>query len=110
MRPQAEAIVAKRTPRTELPWDEEDHKLSWLAVAETLEHNLRTDLASLWLELRAAEIILRDVAAEFDGEDPLSVPLRRLSTIRRRSCLACTRSSERSTKRRRRSLTQRKSS
>src|SRR5262245_46076559 len=48
-----------------------------MKVAETLEHNLRTDLASPWLELRAAEIILQDVTAEFDGEDPLSVTLRR---------------------------------
>ena len=70
-RRQAEQAVAKSYPLAELPWDPEGHEHSWLNVAEGMESGIRLELVSLWEELRAIDIVLEEVAREFDGEDPL---------------------------------------
>ena len=58
-------------PLAELSWDSEEQEHSWLNVAEGMEEGIRLWLVSLWQELRAIDIVLQEVADEFDGEDPL---------------------------------------
>jgi len=70
-RRQAEQAVAKSYPIAELPWNPEEHEHSWLNVTERVESRIRLELVSLWEELRAIDIVVAEVAEEFDGEDPL---------------------------------------
>ncbi len=70
-RRKAEKAVANSYPLAELPWDAEEHEHSWLNVTDRMERGIRLQLVSLWEELRAIDIVVDEVAAEFDGEDPL---------------------------------------
>jgi len=54
-----------RKPRE--PWDE---------VVAALTQSLREGVPHCWQELRAAEMVLQEVAEEFDGEDLLLPPVR----------------------------------
>ena len=67
----AEKAVADVFPVVELPWDLEEHPLSWLNVSDNMEKNLRDGVAHLWDDLNAIEAVLADVAKEFAGEDPM---------------------------------------
>jgi hypothetical protein len=58
-------------PVVELPWDSSAHPDSWLAVTEDMFQRLRVWLVSLWQELSAIDVIVDEVAQEFEGEDPL---------------------------------------
>jgi hypothetical protein len=58
-------------PAVELPWDEKGHPYSWITVADEMFNGLRERLVSLWQELRSIDLVLDEVAEEFDGEDPL---------------------------------------
>ncbi len=70
-RRKAEKAVANSYPLAELPWDADEHEHSWLNVSDRMEAGIRLWLVSLWEELRSIDIVLEEVAKEFDGEDPL---------------------------------------
>jgi len=43
----------------------------WRMIPDRMEAGIRLWLVSLWEELRSIDIVLEEVAKEFDGEDPL---------------------------------------
>jgi hypothetical protein len=67
----AENLMEGSFPVVELPWDTEEHEHSWLNVVDRMHAGHRLWLASLWQELRSIDVVLDDLAQEFDGEDPL---------------------------------------
>lgn len=75
-RGQAEKIVADSYPAVELPWQPDDVDHSWLNVAERAMEAVRGDLAGLWQELKSIDLVLDEVASEFDGEDPMRPVMR----------------------------------
>jgi hypothetical protein len=68
-RGKAEAAANKR-PLLTLPWMAEVDDQSWIQVAEDMHAGLRAWLVSLWQELRSVDLLLDEVAREFEGEDP----------------------------------------
>jgi hypothetical protein len=74
-RAEASACV-DRWPLAVLPWDTGDDEGSWLNLAERMEEGIRLWLVSLWEELRSIDIVVDEVAKEFDGEDPLRPVMR----------------------------------
>lgn len=71
-------------PVVEFPWDDEEHEHSWLTVVENMHQGMRGWQVSLWQELRSIDIVVNEVAEEFDGEDPLLPTMRRLVEKTRR--------------------------
>ena len=80
----AQQLVAGSYPVVELPWDAEEHEYSWLTILENMQEGLRVWLVSLWQELRSIDVVVNEVAEEFDGEDPLVPTMRRLVENTRR--------------------------
>jgi hypothetical protein len=70
-RKQAEKGRGDHWPLVELPWVKEDEPPGWLNVCDQAEEAFRSSVVSLWQQLREVEILLDEVALEFDGEDPL---------------------------------------
>jgi hypothetical protein len=68
--------VAAREPLVELPWVEDGNERSWSAVVERSGESARCEVVGLWRQLAALDVVLAEVAAEFDGEDPLRPALR----------------------------------
>jgi hypothetical protein len=75
-RKKAEKLARDVLPLLELPWDPEEHELSWLNIADQIEETLRNDVVGLWQQVRAIDVVVGEVAAEFDGWDPLRPILR----------------------------------
>lgn len=65
-------VMRETNPKTKLPRSFGDE------IAEALEKGLRAAWDQRWQELRAAEIVLDEVAGEFDGEDPLEPDSRQM--------------------------------
>ena len=68
-RKEAEAVLD--WPAIELPWVPELAADSWVELTESIEGSIRRQMVSLWEEVRSIEIVVDEVAQEFDGEDPL---------------------------------------
>ena len=75
-RGEVEEAAEKSFPALELPWTPDSSDYSWLNVAERMDAGIRLWLVSLWEELRSIDIVLDEVAREFDGEDPLRPVMR----------------------------------
>jgi len=65
-------MLRETNPKVKLPRSYGDE------IAEALETGLRAAWEQRWQELRAAEIVLDEVAKEFDGEDPLEPDARKM--------------------------------
>ena len=65
-------VIREEVPNASLPRSYGDE------LAEALEKGLRTAWVQRWEELLAVEIVLDEVAQEFDGEDPLEPDARRM--------------------------------
>jgi hypothetical protein len=76
----AKAEVAARDSylEAELPWERETRPRSWLDVSDAMEANVRAMLGIHWQDVRSIEIVLDEVALEFDGEDPLRPRMREI--------------------------------
>lgn len=74
----AAAVTRQASLEAELPWEPEASEHSWLSLAERMEAGIRLMLVSLWQELRAIDLVLDEVAGEFEGEDSLRPVMRGL--------------------------------
>jgi hypothetical protein len=74
----AEAAARNSYLEAELPWEREARSRSWLDVSDAMEANVRAMLGIHWQDVRAIEIVLDEVAREFDGEDPLRTRMREI--------------------------------
>ncbi len=84
-RKEAEQLAAGGLLGIELPWRGEKLENSWFDLADSMEAHLREDVVGLWQEIRAIEILLDEVSAEFNGEDVLRPFMRgQLQKARRR--------------------------
>ena len=68
--------ISQYYPEAELPWLPDGGERSWLTVEERMEEVILLMLGMLWQDVRAVEIVLDEVAQEFDGEDPLRPVMR----------------------------------
>jgi len=75
-RAQAEKLVAGANPAVEFPWQADEVEDSWVTVTERALEAIRSGVISLWQELKAIDVVLDEVAGEFDGEDPLRPVMR----------------------------------
>jgi len=83
-RKRAMRVLEDRGPLVELPWQPEDNPRSWLNVCDRGEAALRSGVVSQWQMLRAVDIVLDEVATEFEGEDPLRPVMRGIVEATRR--------------------------
>jgi len=65
-------MIRDTNPKADLPRSYGDE------ITDALEKGLRAAWVQRWQELRAAEIVLDEVAREFDGEDPLEPDARKM--------------------------------
>src|SRR6266540_739678 len=63
-------------PIVELPWSSEQHERSWLNVSDHMTQDIREGVAHLWDEVNAIDVVLGEVARDFEGEDPLRPVMR----------------------------------
>ena len=87
-RKRAEKVLSEKWPLAELPWDPNDDPSSWLNIADQMETAARAMLVSLWQQLRSIDVVLHEVAQEFDGEDPLRPVMRGIVEETRRQLTA----------------------
>ena len=73
-RAKVEKMVENGYLPVDLPWAEKEN--SYFDLAGGLYERLREGVVHRWQELRAIEIVVEEVAQEFDGEDPLRPILR----------------------------------
>ena len=83
-RKRAEKVRGDYWPVVELPWHPEDDPSSWLNVCDRGEAALRSGVVSQWQMLRAVDVVLDEVATEFEGEDPLRPVMRGIVEATRR--------------------------
>src|SRR5581483_105161 len=70
-RKQAEEAVNRGFPVVDLPWSAEEHRYSWTTVTDDMYKGIRLLTVSLWQEVRSVDIVIAEVAAELNGEDPM---------------------------------------
>ena len=64
---QAERAVSDVFPVVELPWSSEQHERSWLNVSDKMTQDIREGVAHLWDEVNAIDVVLGEVAKQFDA-------------------------------------------
>ncbi len=84
-RREAEQMAAGVSSASSFPGVGEKLENSWFDLADSMELHIREDVVGLWQEMRAIEMLLDEVSAEFNGEDALRPFMRsQLQKARRR--------------------------